>query len=145
MTTVGDILSRKPGKTHWTWPFATVLEATKQMNDCRIGSLLVLDDAQSVVGILTERDLLTRVIAAEKDPRTTKVAEVMTRDVLYCTPDTQMEELRTIMKERRIRHVPVRNENHKLMGLISMGDLNAFESESLNFTLSALHDYIARG
>jgi len=146
MTTVSDILARKSGKTHCVSPRATVLEATHVMNDARIGSVLVVEgEWRRVVGILTERDLLTRVLAEERDPRTTRVSEVMTQDVRFCTPATPVEELRAVMREQRIRHIPVRDDDGKLCGLISIGDLNAFESDVAACTLASLTEYITRG
>lgn len=146
MTTVSDILARKSGKTHCVSPRATVLEATRIMNDARIGSVLVIEgEWRRIVGILTERDLLTRVITAERDPSTTLVSDVMTTDVLFCTPSTTIDDLRSVMREKRIRHVPVREDDGSLVGLVSIGDLNAFESESAACTLASLTDYITRG
>lgn len=145
MTTVADILAQKSGKTYSISPKATVLEATRVMNDARIGSVVVIEgEWRRVVGILTERDLLTRVLAEERDPRTTQVADVMTQDVRFCTPHTMIDELRGVMREKRIRHIPVRDDDGKLCGLVSIGDLNAFESEAAACTLASLTEYITR-
>ena len=145
MTTVSDILARKSGRTHSVSPKATVLEATRVMNDAHIGSVLVIEgDWRRVVGILTERDLLTRVIAKERDPSTTRVGDVMTQEVCFCTPNTPIEELRAVMREQRIRHIPVRDEDGRLCGLVSIGDLNAFESDAVAGTLASLTEYITR-
>ncbi len=145
MTLVSDILKRK-GREVLTIPrSATVLEATKAMNQRRVGSIVVVDEFGSVAGILTERDLLTRVIATERDPRRTQVQEAMTGDVVFCTPATPAADLAQVMREKRIRHVPVRDDRGDLCGLVSIGDLNALRAEELSATVESLELYIARG
>ena len=80
-------------------------------------------------------------LAFEDDPRK-RVDEVMTADVVCCSPDTTAEEARTAMRERRIRHLPVADEEGRLVGLISIGDLNAELQASQQHTLFLLHQYI---
>src|SRR3954453_20320574 len=80
---------------------ATVLEATKLMNSSRVGSVLVRAAGGGIAGILTERDVLTRIVAAERDPKTTRVSEVMTSTVASCKSSTSLDELRTMFHERR--------------------------------------------
>jgi len=145
MTTVGDILRGKGAYVHTVDEGATILVAVRVMNDRRVGSVVVTKPDGEVVGILTERDLLTRVLARELDPRTTLVHDVMTRDVYWCTPDTPLDELRQHIRERRIRHVPVRDMLGELRGMVSIGDLNAYETASLCCTVSSLEAYISRG
>jgi len=142
--TVANILKDKGNRVHTISPQATVLEATRAMNDARVGSIVVSRGGK-IEGILTERDLLTRVLAVEKDPRTTLVREVMTTDVLACMPDTTIDELRVLMHERRIRHVPVKDGGGRLCGLVSIGDLNARRAGELAATVETLEMYIARG
>lgn len=144
MPNVAAILSRKGSVVHTISPAASVLDAARVMNQHRIGACVVTQSDAQVVGILTERDILTRLVAAEKDPRTTRVEDLMTRDVLCCSPTTTCEELRRMMRERRIRHVPVR-DGGRLVGLVSIGDLNAAESEGMSATITYLEEYICRG
>lgn len=119
----------------------TVLEAARMMNDQHIGSLVVTGEGGAVEGIITERDFLRRVIAAERVPSETSVREVMTEDVLTCTPDTRINEIRTLMHEKRIRHMPI-VEGGRLVGMISIGDLNYAESIMLNEHVEQLESYI---
>lgn len=142
--TVASILKDKGNSVHTISPDATVLDATRAMNDARVGSIVVARRG-AIEGILTERDLLTRVLAVEMDPRRTLVREVMTRDVLACTPETSVDELRVLMHERRIRHVPVRDMDGRLCGLVSIGDLNARRAGKLAATVETLEMYITRG
>jgi CBS domain-containing protein len=106
-----------------------------------IGGLLV-SDGQRTVGIFTERDVLKRVVAERRDPAATRVQDVMSPEVACCSPDTPVEDARAIMKERRIRHLPVLDEHGELIGLVSIGDLNAFDVHHQAQTISMLNDYL---
>ena len=142
MATVRDILTRK-GPTVWTiHPEATVLDAAMLMNQHKVGSLVVLGDSQRIVGMFTERDVLVRVVAAQRDPAATRVAEVMTEEVACCLPETSIEEARGAMKNRRIRHLPVLDGEQQLLGMVSIGDLNAFDSHSHEVTIHLMEEYI---
>lgn len=148
MLTARHILDRKnafkAAEVATAAPDETVLAAAQRMNERRIGSLVVRNAAGEVEGIITERDLLTRVIAAERSPSATRVRDVMTTDVITCAADTAMNDLRDVMHERRIRHVPI-VDGTELAGLVSIGDVNAAESESLIQTISHLEAYITSG
>lgn len=142
MTQVRKLLDQKG---HSVWKIdvsATVFEAALEMNRHRIGALVVEHHGQ-VVGIFTERDLLRRVVAERRNPEETRVDEVMTEDVVCCSPETTAEEARTAMRERRIRHLPVAEDDNRLVGLISIGDLNAELQASQEHTLFLLHQYIS--
>ena len=122
----------------------SVLDAARKMNEARIGSLVVTDRRDRVAGIITERDMLTRVIAAGRDPSATPVEAVMTREVYVCGPGETLDGLRREMRSRRIRHVPVL-EGDRLAGLVSIGDLNAAEHEDLEITIRVMEEYITHG
>jgi CBS domain-containing protein len=141
MATVADILRGKPNRVHSISPRASVLDATHQMNRHRVGSLLVME-ADQVVGILSERDVLTRIVAEEKNPRTVTVGQVMTTEVIVCRPDTPVEDVSAIMKNRRVRHLPVCDEDGRLVGLISIGDLNAHHASHQEITIHYLNEYL---
>jgi CBS domain-containing protein len=141
MHSVAELLRHKGAAVQTIGPDRTVLEAAREMNLHRIGSLIVVHDGR-VVGIVTERDILTRVVAAERAPSATKVSDVMTAQVMVCGPSTGLDELRAIMRERRIRHVPVVAEG-RLAGMVSIGDLNTAETRNLTQTISYLEAYIA--
>lgn len=142
MAHVQDLLQRK-GKSVWTIePTATVLEAATEMNEHKIGSLVVVEEGGRVAGIFTERDVLRRVVGERRDPATTRVAEVMTTEVVCCTPETTADEARWAMRMRRIRHLPVADKGGQLVGLISIGDLNADLQANQEQTLFFLHEYI---
>lgn len=141
MPTVADILASKGANIYSIEASATVLEATKAMNNHRIGSLVVTEQGEAA-GIITERDVLTRVVAQEREPSRTLVGDVMTRDLICCPPETDLDEVGAIMRSQRIRHVPVCTEEGKLVGLISIGDINAHNARNQEATITFLSDYI---
>jgi CBS domain-containing protein len=140
MNLVRDILQRK-GPQVWTiGPEASVLQAALVMNEHKIGALVVLDKGQ-IAGMFTERDVLQRIVGVKRDPERTSVAEVMTVEVVCCSPETNLEELRGAMRTRRIRHLPVVEEG-RLMGLISIGDLNAAQAAAQEQHIFLLSEYL---
>jgi CBS domain-containing protein len=141
MASVRDILAHKGSEVAAIGPEATVYEAAVRMNERKIGSLTVLHEGR-LVGIITERDILHRVVAERRDPRETTVSDVMTTEVLCCRLHTTLEEARGVMKNRRIRHLPVLDEEERLLGLISIGDLNAHAASDQERTIHLLHQYI---
>ena len=115
---------------------STVDAAVSEMNRQRVGSIIV-KDAEKVVGVFTERDVLTRIVAAGRDPKATAVSEVMTADFLSITQDTSVEDAMQMMTDKRVRHLPV-FDDQQLLGLISIGDVtrwllkvNEMEAENL--------------
>lgn len=141
MATVKDLLAIKGSRVLSIHPEATALEAAQLMNEHKIGALLVMDEDR-IVGMFTERDILHRIVAEERSPSHTHVAEVMTTEVVCCKPQTSIEEARGAMKNRRIRHLPVVDDAGRLLGLISIGDLNAYESHNHEVTIHILEEYI---
>jgi CBS domain-containing protein len=142
MPTVHDILSSKDSNSvHTIAPTASVLDAVEAMNNRRIGALLVTEEGQ-LAGIFTERDVLQRVIGAMRRPSTTTINEVMSREVVSVGPDTDLDEVSSLMKERRIRHVPVRDDAGRILGMISIGDINALHATHRDAALTYLNDYV---
>ena len=141
MDTVRSLLANKGSHVWSVGRSATVLQGALLMREHHVGCLVVLDQDQ-VVGIFTERDVLQRVVGEERDPARTTVGEVMTEEVVCCTPETRLEEVRAAMKNRRLRHLPVMNDERRLVGLISIGDLNAHLVADQEATIFALHEYM---
>ena len=143
MSTVQTILEKK-GSHVWTvGKEATVLQAALLMNEHKVGGLVVTDGGR-IGGMFTECDVLRRVVGEQRDPARTTVAEVMTqaRDVICCSPDTPLDEASTAMKTRRIRHLPVVDGDGQLIGLVSIGDLNAHQQAAQEQTIFLLHEYM---
>ncbi len=141
MPTVKDILAVKGSQVLSVSPEATVLEAAERMNERKIGGLVVLSE-ERVVGIITERDVLQRLVVTRRDPGTTAVHEVMTTEVVCCQPHTKLDEARGVMKNRRIRHLPVVDDSQRLCGIISIGDLNAYDAHDHELTIHIMEEYI---
>jgi CBS domain-containing protein len=140
MPTVQDIIATKGGTVYATSPQATVLEAVQRMNEHKLGALVVKEGDQ-VTGIFTERDVLRRVVGVERDPSSTLVGEVMTREVIWVAPETELDEVSSIMLQRRIRHLPV-CQGGKLVGVISIGDVNAIHASDQEAKITFLNEYI---
>ena len=103
-------------------PDATVHDAACVMTRANCGSVLIINAASAMVGILTERDLMTRVLAKALNPSTTLVSEVMTRNPHCVGPDLAVSDAVLIMIERGFRHLPVVAANGKILGVFSARD-----------------------
>jgi CBS domain-containing protein len=121
MTTVAHLLSAKGGDTWSIAPDASVYKAIELMAEKQIGALLVVD-AGHVVGIVSERDYARKVILQGRLPETTLVREIMTDKVLFVRPEQTIEDCMALMTSRRIRHLPVMQDD-RLLGMISIGDV----------------------
>jgi len=117
--TVRDIITRNPEVIH---PNATICEAARIMKERDIGMLPVCD-GDRLVGSLTDRDLTVRAMAAGHDPFSTKVREVMTPKVRYCYENDELGAAAQIMEKEQIRRLPVLNDQKRLVGIVSVGDL----------------------
>jgi len=121
MIIVSQILQAK-GDQIWTiGPQANVFDALKLMAENDIGALVVVE-AGKVVGIFTERDYVRKMILKDRSSRDTPVRKVMTERVITVDPATTIEVCMDLMTYRRIRHLPV-IENNRLIGIISIGDI----------------------
>ena len=144
---VGDILRKKTHARVVTVRMnETVAVAAQLMRASNVSALVVKDvvrtEGNTAVGMFTERDVLQRVVAEQRDPARTLVAEVMTTEVACCTLDTPLDEARGAMKNRRVRHLPLVDGDNRLEGLISIGDLNAYEASDQEHTIYLLQEYL---
>ena len=122
---------------------STVFDALKKIVELNVGSILVTED-DKVVGIMTERDYLRKVAIHGRTSHDTIVSEIMSSPLVYVTPETTIEESMAIMTDRRIRHLPV-IENDDVVGIISIGDLVKFQSQEQSFQIKYLTEYISGG
>jgi CBS domain-containing protein len=121
--TVGDLIRHKEHQEVMAVePSATVLEAAKLMSRREIGAVLIRGDSGAVEGIFTERDVLKRIVGEQRDPKTTKVADVMSRNVRHVPPITTVEQALQLMVSQRYRHLLVQ-EGAQVLGLVSIRDL----------------------
>ena len=122
---------------------ATAFEAAQIMAEKNIGALAVVNNQSQLVGILSERDIITRVIAARRDPRITSVDSIMTRDLVVAQLDEDEGSCLRKMKAANCRHLPVVS-GQTLLGLISLRDLLQIEVSDRDEKLEFLHNYIFR-
>jgi CBS domain-containing protein len=105
-----------------TRPDTTIQEAARKMADCDIGSLPV-GDGDKLVGMITDRDIAVRCVAAGKDPKTTKVRDAMSEQVLYRFEDDDVEDAAADMSALTVRRLPIVNRDKRLVGIVSLGDI----------------------
>ncbi len=142
MYTAQDLLNEKKHNEVYTIDEdASVIKATRAMNQWRIGALVVVRDDRPV-GIVSERDLLRRVISMELDPAVTPVSSVMTRRVIRCDSETDLDRVREIMEHWHVRHLPVEDPAEGLCGMISMRDLNTWQIQQDGVQISYLTQYV---
>lgn len=115
-------------------------DAAKKMADMKIGALLVMTGTK-LEGIVSERDILRKVVVSAQDPKSISVSEVMTRDLTTVTPATTVREAMRIVTDNRIRHLPVL-ENGQLIGMISIGDLTRWAMLLQEQQIASLTKYI---
>jgi len=143
MARVSEILRKKGGDVLKIEASATVFEAIKKIVELNVGSILVTEGDQ-VVGIMTERDYLRKIAIFGRTSHDTLVGEIMSSPLIYVTPETTVEESMAIMTDRRIRHLPV-VEDDDVVGIISIGDVVKFQSNEQSFQIKYLTDYISGG
>lgn len=143
MESLGEILDEKGRAVFTTTPEATVFEAVEMMASKHVGALLVCE-GDVPAGILSERDVMMRVILERRDPALTRVADVMTRNVVCVEPSTPGEEAMAIMTNQRCRHLPVVSGGH-VQGVVSIGDLVRCAARAQEFEIRMLVDYVSSG
>jgi CBS domain-containing protein len=122
-------------------PQASIWEAACVMTKANCGSVLIIDGAGVMQGILTERDLMTRVLAKALNPATTLVSEVMTRNPFCVVPDKLVSDAVLIMIERGFRHLPIVSAAGKILGVFSVRDALPREIGAA-VSLAEFHDQV---
>jgi CBS domain-containing protein len=121
-------------------PSATVFDVAALMSEARVGCLPVLEGEQ-LVGVFSERDLMTRVVVEGRDPRATRVDAVMTREVITAGLDDRVERCLEKMRDRGCRHLPVVQDG-RVIAMISMRDLMRDEIQEQVEEIRSLREYI---
>jgi CBS domain-containing protein len=119
---ISDILRSKGNAVSTVRPDATVRQLLAALAEHNIGALVVSEDGESIVGIASERDVVRQMHDRGAGLLEAPVSSIMTADVRTCTPDEDVDLLRSTMTEHRIRHVPVVRDG-KLIGIVSIGDV----------------------
>ena len=122
MKKCSDVMTDNPV---YALPDDTVEKVAQLMKKEDIGPVPVVDDEQNkrLVGIVTDRDLALKVVAEGRDPQTTKVEEVMTRKLITCRPDDDVESAMKAMAQYQLRRIPVVDDANRLVGIISQADV----------------------
>lgn len=116
------IESVAPGHVVAVPPDASSYEAACAMTRAHCGSVLVVDGAGALLGILTERDLMTKLVAKRRDPETTPVTDIMTHNPLFVAPETTVSDAVLIMKRHNFRHLPIIAPASGILGVFSLRD-----------------------
>lgn len=140
---VKDILRNKGTKVYSINADDTVFNAIKKMDELDIGALVVMD-GEELMGILSERDYRSKVILKGRTSKTTSVRTIMSGDVICAKPVDSVESCMTTMTEKKIRHLPVL-ENNKVKGVVSIGDLVKAIITKKEGEISSLRQYIHGG
>lgn len=140
MTTVARLLDTKGHNVYSIGPDASVYEAIKQMADDGVGALLVME-GESLVGIMSERDYTRKIVLQGKSSRETQVRDIMTKDVLYVRPEQTVEDCMALMTAKRVRHLPVLDED-QVIGVLSMRDLVGSVIAEKDHLIQQLENYI---
>lgn len=120
-------------------PNTSIKECAKIMSDNHIGCVPVCNEQKEVVGIITDRDLLLRTVACDKDINTTKASDIMTCNVYCCSSDTDVKEAENIMSTEKIRRIPI-VDNNKIVGILTLGDISQASDINKNDVCTTLKD-----
>ena len=104
-------------------PDCNVYDASRIMCENHIGCIPVCNEQKNVVGIVTDRDIVLRTVACNKETKTTPISEIMTTNVFTCNQDSDINEAQNIMAKNQIRRLPIVDNTNKMVGILSMGDL----------------------
>ncbi|HEX4233493.1 MAG TPA: CBS domain-containing protein [Caldimonas sp.] len=131
MTTIADIMTRSIATVQRE---ETLQAAAKRMRDMDVGSLPVLD-GKALVGIVTDRDIAIRGVADGMVAQESRVADVMTEEVVCCRAGDAIEDVMAEMGESRVRRLPVLDRNNEVVGVVALGDLATRQSVHIDQTL----------
>ncbi len=121
----------------------SVEDCCRMMGENHVGCMPVCNEENQIVGIVTDRDIVLRGIACQKDPKQTKLSDIMTTQVCCCNASDDLEKAEKVMKENKVRRLPI-VENNQVVGILTIGDLacsNNVSCECLGETLENIcHD-----
>lgn len=141
MYSVKDILKEKGYEVQTIGPEATVYEALKKMAGKNIGALLVMKEDQ-IIGVFSERDYARKIILKGKKSKESTVGELLSERIFYVKTTSTTNECMQIMNDHRVRHLPVLDNEEKLVGIVSIGDIVNKIIQSQSHTIKQLEDYI---
>lgn len=139
--TAKEVLQAKGSRVYTTGPTAPILEVTRLLAEHSLGSLVVTDGEDRIVGMLSERDILRALAQDAGELAGMTVADLMTERVIIGLPEDTVDDLLAVMTEKRIRHLPIL-EGGKLGGILSIGDCVKAKARHAEVAVHYLTDYI---
>lgn len=140
MKPVSELLRQRPATLRTIGPDDSVYEALRRLAEHEVGALVVMDGSR-MVGIVSERDYTRKVALQGRNSRDTPVSEIMTANVFRVGPKTRTRDCMALMREKRIRHLPV-VDGDKVLGMISIRDLMDDMIHDHEMTIAQLESYI---
>lgn len=140
MKPVSELLKQRAGQLRTIRPDDTVFDALHRLAEYEVGALVVMDGAR-MVGVMSERDYTRKVALQGRSSKDTKVSEIMTANVFVVTPQSRTRECMALMREKRIRHLPV-VQGGQVLGMISIRDLMDDLIHDHEMTIAQLESYI---
>ncbi|MCB1757376.1 MAG: CBS domain-containing protein [Gammaproteobacteria bacterium] len=141
MRTIKQLLEGKAPQIWSVEPGSSVYDAMKLMSEKDVGALLVMN-GDKLSGLFSERDYARKVILMDRSSRDTRVEEIMTRKVYTTHPDDTVQHCMGVMTSNRFRHLPVVDNNEKILGMVSIGDLVKSVIDEQQFQIEQLEQYI---
>lgn len=141
---VSDILSHKGGLVYTVTPGTTVAQVAQQLATRRVGCVLVMDDQDTIAGIISERDIVRAMAQHGSDAFSIDVRHVMTKQIVTCDPDDSIDQVMAMMTRGRFRHMPVMRHG-ELLGLVSIGDVVKACIDEAKHETEQLRAYISAG
>ena len=140
MKPVSELLRRNPGPLRTVRPDDSVFEALKRLSEFEVGALVVME-GDRMVGVVSERDYTRKVALQGRNSKETKVDEIMTVNVFCVAPSTRTRDCMALMREKRIRHLPV-VQGEQVLGMLSIRDLMDDMIQDHEITIAQLENYI---
>lgn len=141
MKPISKLLKNRDSSVFQVEPSATVFEALQLLSNYGVGAMIVMEKGK-LVGIVSERDYTRKVALQGKNSKETKVADIMTREIISVTPQTGIRDCMTLMSQKKIRHLPV-VDGSTVMGMISIRDIMDDIIADHEETISQLTTYIS--
>ena len=137
--TVASILKGKRTVVHWVSPTLSVGVVAERLRSADVGVMIVSSDGESLLGVISERDIAHGLAVHGAALPSLKVSDLMARSVITCTPEDDVAEIARIMTMRRIRHIPVMDEG-RIAGVVSIGDVLKSRISEIEIEANVLRD-----
>jgi len=137
---VADILSAKGSKVMTVRPTDTIVTLAHRLKLERVGAMIVSRDGKTIDGIISERDVTHGLATHGAELSGLLVSNLMTREVVTCSPDDSIAEIARIMTRHRVRHIPVQ-EKGELVGVVSVGDVVKHRLDEMEMEVNVMRDY----